>query len=166
VALALLGCAAAVGTDLYREARTERALVEITKAKGFYMRREGSRGRPVISIDLDATLVDDTGRAHPRGHVTDETLKVLSHFEQLSEISLVGTAVTDAGLQALRNLKELKRLNLSQTSLTDAGLDHLKALPELRTIDLRGTKVTPAGVAALRRALPLVGIATGEARSP
>jgi hypothetical protein len=161
-ALVFGGCAAVVGVDLYLEARTEWALAEIRKSGGFYMResQEGRRHRPVTRVDLDATLVDDTGRVHRRGQATDATLSLLRRFGQLQELSLDGADVTDAGLSALRDLQGLRRLNLSQTRLTDAGLDHLRGLTALEWVDLRGTRVTAAGVSSLRRALPAAAILT------
>jgi hypothetical protein len=162
IALLFGVCAGVLGTDLYREARTRRALDEIRKVGGFYLREEGRRSRPVTRVDLDATLVDDTGRVHHRGRASDATLALLRHFGQLQELSLDGADVTDDGLSALRDLRSLRRLNLSRTRLTDGGLGHLRGLSALERIDLRGTRVTAGGVAALRRALPAAKILADE----
>jgi hypothetical protein len=162
VVFGLGGCFGMLGIDLYREARTEQDLAGIQRAGGFYMRKDGSRWRPVIGIDLDATTVDDTGAVRPRGHVTDETLLLVGRFAELQVLSLDGADLTDAGLFALRGLKALERLNLSRTPLTDVGLSHVKALARLREIDLRGTRVTPEGVGALRRTLPMAEILADE----
>jgi hypothetical protein len=154
IALVLGVGAGVVAIDQDREARTRAALAEVRKQGGYYVREEGRRDRPVTRVDLDATMVDDAGRVHQRGRVTDATLAVLHRFERLQELSLDGADVTDAGLAALRDLRELRRLRLSRTRLSDTGLDHLKGLSALEWIDLRGTRVTPTGLAALRRALP------------
>jgi hypothetical protein len=146
--------------DLYREAQVERALGEIQKAGGLYRREERGHPRPVIGIDLDATVVYDSGEVRVRGPVTDATLLAVAQLGQLQELSLDGAHVTDAGLAKLRRLKKLRRLNLSRTPLTDAGLGFLKGLPDLRTLDLRGTRVTAAGVKQLRFALPAAEILT------
>jgi hypothetical protein len=161
VVLVLGGCAGVVGIDLYHKAQTERALAEIQKAGEIYLREEG-RGRPVVSIDLGATLEDDSGRVHRRGHVTDDVLPLLRGFGQLRDLSLDGADVTDAGLVSLRGLKELRKLNLSRTRLTDAGLGPLQEMGGLRVIDLRGTRVTPEGVSDLRRALPMAEVRADE----
>jgi hypothetical protein len=147
-----------LGLDLYREAQTQQALAEIQRAGGYYARDDGSRRRPVISVDLDATVVYDSGEVRKRGQVTDETLRLVARFPDLQELSLSGADVTDLGLVRLRDLKSLRRLNLSQTRLTDAALGHLKELAGLRAIDLRGTELTPTGIRALRRALPLAEV--------
>jgi hypothetical protein len=154
VAFTLSGCALMLGLDRYREARTQQALDEIQSVGGFYARRDDTPRRPVIGIDLDATTVFDSGAIRRRGHVTDQTLRLVGRFTELKELSLDGADVTDAGLVSLRGLRALKRLNLAHTPLSDAGVIHLKELNDLRTVDVRGTKVTPAGASELRRALP------------
>jgi hypothetical protein len=144
--------------DLHGEAQVQRALAEIQRAGGLHKREERGHSRPVISIDLDATVVYDSGDVRVRGPVTDATLLAVVRLGHLQELSLDGAQVTDAGLAGLKQLKELRRLNLSRTPLTDAGLGFLKELPDLRTIDLRGTTVTAAGVKQLQLALPTVEI--------
>ena len=152
-----------LGIDYYREARTRQALAEIQRAGGFYARQDGSPKRPVIGIDLAATIVYDSGLVRRRGHVTDETLRLVGRFMELQELSLDGADVTDAGLASLRGLTALQRLNLARTGLTDAGLSHLKKLAGLREIDLRGTQLTSAGVRELRRALPMAEVLADQA---
>jgi hypothetical protein len=164
VAIALGGCLGIVGLDVYREERTEQALAAIQKAGGFYRRKVDRRWSPVISIDLDATIVYDSGWVRRRGHVTDAIFSLLWRFGQLQELSLDGADLTDAGLVGLRDLRALRRLNLARTRLTDAGLNYLKELAGLRVIDLRGTQVTPAGIQALRRALPMTVILADESK--
>jgi hypothetical protein len=137
--------------DLDREARIERALAEIQRAGGLYMREERGHWRPVIGIDLDDSTVYDSGDVRVRGPVTDATLLAVARFGELEELSLSGAHVTDAGLARLEGLKRLRRLNLSRTPLGDAGLHSLMQIPELRTIDLRGTRVSAKGVEDLKR---------------
>jgi hypothetical protein len=154
VAVFLCCCAGMILIDLYREAQVEQALAKIQTAGGLYMRLERGHSRPVIGIDLDATIVYDTGEVRVRGPVTDATLLAVARLSHLEVLSLDGADVTDAGLVNLKRLKKLRRLNLSRTPLTDAGLGFLKELPDLRTIDLRGTTVTAASVKKLQLALP------------
>jgi hypothetical protein len=144
--------------DFYRESRVERALAEIQRAGGLYMRAEGGRSRPIIGIDLDATVVYDNQEVRVRGPVTDKTLLVVAEFGGLHELSLVGADVSDSGLASVKELKALRRLNLSRTQLTDTGLSNLKGLADLRIIDLRNTKVTAKGVKELQLALPKAAI--------
>jgi hypothetical protein len=154
VVLTLGGSGLMFGLEHFREAQTEQALAELQKAGGFFARDDGSRRRPVISIDLDADIVYDSGVVRKRGHVTDETLRLLGHFPELRELSVSGADITDTGLVSLRGLKALERLNLAKTRLTDAAIGPLKDLPGLRMIDLRGTQLTPAGARTLQSALP------------
>ena len=120
-------CAALMMIDFYRESRVERALTEIQTVGGLYMRAEGGRSRPVIGIDLDATIVYDNQEVRLRGPVTDKTLLVVAEFGGLHELSLVGADVSDSGLASVKGLKALRRLNLSRTQLTDTGLSNLRA---------------------------------------
>jgi hypothetical protein len=162
VFLTLGGCALMLGLDYYHEARTKETLAKLQKSGGFFARDDTAPRHPVISIDLDAEIVYDSGVVRKRGRVTDDTLRIVADFPELRELSLKGADVTDAGLVSLRGLRMLERLNLSQTSLTDAALPYFKGLARLRMIDLRGTQWTPAGIRELRRTVPLAEVVADE----
>ncbi len=141
--------------DMYREGQVERDLAEVQKNGGLYRRNAGGRySRAVTGIDLDATVVFDTGEVRARGHATDEILRVVGRFGQLEVLSLDGSHITDAGLVHLKRLKALRQLRLAHTEVSNAGLGHLRGLSALEVIDLRGTKVTETGVMELQRTLP------------
>ncbi len=141
--------------DVYREGLVERDLSEIQKTGGLYRRNSaGCDSRAVTGIDLDATVVFDTGEIRTRGHATDKILRVVGRFGRLEELSLDGSHISDAGLVHLKELKALRRLTLSHTGVSDAGLGHLHGLSALEVVDLRNTKVTETGVTELKRALP------------
>jgi hypothetical protein len=140
--------------DRYRKAALNRSLEAIHQAGATYARDDEVRGRPVVSIDLDSYLVDDSGQVHRRGSATDQLLAVLPGFHQLRELSLSWSNVTDAGLPNLAELKALRRLSLRGTQVTDAGIPHLSRCGSLNWIDLRETRVTPEGVGLLEKALP------------
>ncbi len=133
-----------LSTDLYQTIALNRALEVIRQAGGIYARDDDVRGRPVVSIDLDSYLVDDSGQVHRRGRATDQLLAVLPQFHQLRELSLAGANVTDAGLPHLTELKALRRLCLRSTQVTEAGASHLTRCGRLNWIDLRETSVTSA----------------------
>jgi hypothetical protein len=146
--------------DLVRKASMERAIEGLRKAGSYYARSDLERDRPVVSIDLDSSLVDDSGRVHSRRRATDNDLALLIHFDRLRELSLAGADVTDAGLAHLTELKSLRQLNLRGTRITDIGLAHLEGLRNLERLDLRETRVTASGIAALRDSLPDTVIVT------
>jgi hypothetical protein len=154
LAAVLLGGAVAVLIDFDRKARVDRALDEVVRAGGSYMRENGSRSRPVNVIHLDAEVVMDSGEVRPGGRATDATLLAVAKHASLRWLSLAGAKVTDAGLASVRGLKKLRYLSLSGTPVTDAGLAWLEGLADLEIIDLRGTSVTAAGVRQLHLALP------------
>ena len=73
----------------------------------------------------DVSLVMDL----PPG-ITDDSLKHISEFENLSTLLLEGSGITDEGLEHLHGLTKLKFLKLIRTSTTDAGVEQLsQALP-------------------------------------
>lgn len=118
-----------------------RALAEVERHGGVYVRDESLKGSPVVRIDLQPWLVDDAGRVHRRDPIMDAHLAVVSRFQELRELSLIGSPVTDA------------------------GLEHLRPLSHLEMLDLRGTRVTPAGIARLREALPGLKTVRGPSES-
>ena len=74
--------------------------------------------------------------------VTDETLKLLRGFTQLTELDLNDTAITDTGLAELQHCPRLETLRLKNTRITDAGFRaHLLDRDGLREIDVRETEV-------------------------
>jgi hypothetical protein len=107
-----------------------RALAVVEQHGGVYVRDESLKGHPVVRIDLQPWVVDDSGRIIRHDPAKDSSLAVVARFQELRELSLIDTRITDAGLVYLR------------------GLSHLESL------DLRGTHVTPAAIARLQRALP------------
>jgi hypothetical protein len=153
-----VGLIAAIGVlvsiELYKMAAINRSLAAVCEAGGIYARDDEARGRPVVSIDLDSYLIDDTGQVHRRGRATDQLLALLPRFDQLRELSLVEADVTDLGLPHLTQLRGLKRLSLRGTRVTDAGVAHLARCLKLGWIDLRETSVTSRGVGMLQAALP------------
>jgi Leucine-rich repeat (LRR) protein len=89
--------------------------------------------------------------------VTDEGLKGLAKFENLTTLDLHYTAVTDASLPELAKLSNLTTLNLQGTKVTVAGLRDLGKLKNLTTLNLQGIAVTDAG---LRELAPLKSLHT------
>jgi hypothetical protein len=140
--------------ELHRKAAVERALEGIRKVGGLYARDQAERDRPVVSVDLCAYQIDDTGMVHRKGPARDSELALLLPFHRLRDLSLEKSAVSDAGLVHLAGLKSLQRLSLRGTAITDAGLSSLRDLSGLTLLDLRDTRTTAAGIAALRTALP------------
>jgi Leucine Rich repeat len=143
-----------LGIDLYRTTAIDRSLEAMCQAGGMFARDEDAQGQPVVAIDLDSYMIDDTGQVHHRGRATDQLLALLPRFVQLRELSLAKADVTDAGLPHLTELKALTSVNLRGTQVTDAGVLHLGRCLRLRWVDLRETNVTSKGVDFLRGALP------------
>jgi Leucine-rich repeat (LRR) protein len=85
---------------------------------------------------------------HGKG-VTDEGLKGLAKFKNLTTLDLGDTAVTDASLPEMIQLSGLTSLDLHDTGVTVAGLHDLGKLTNLTTLDLRGIAVTDAGLKEL-----------------
>jgi hypothetical protein len=139
--------------DLRRREAIHQSLATLRKAGGTYAQAEEAGGAVVVSIDLDAFVVDDAGTAHRRGHAGDWILPTLASFPRLRELSLQDSDVTDAGISQLVRLRSLANLNLRRTGITDDALPELERCASLRRLDLRQTLVTRQGVERLRRVL-------------
>jgi hypothetical protein len=74
--------------------------------------------------------------------VTDEVLKQLSGFSELSELHLCDTAVTAEGLEELIPLSRINRMSQKRDTELAFGLSYL---------NLEGTQITSAGVAAIKQ---------------
>jgi hypothetical protein len=129
-------------------------LNEIRGIGGLFARDDKARGRPVVSIEFDALLVDDAGHEHRKPPATDEILPRLSCFDRLRDLSLQRSAVTDAGLCHLVGMKALRRLSLRRSPITDLGLHILAKMTWLEEIDLVETQATAQGIVELQRSLP------------
>ena len=118
------------------------AVKMIEKFRGKIERDNKQPGKPIIGVDLKATMA------------TDAILKELKNLKDLQKLSLRGTKITNAGLKDLKELPQLTTLDVGFTKISDAGLKELKELKELNTLFLFNTKVTAAGVGELKKALP------------
>jgi Leucine-rich repeat (LRR) protein len=79
--------------------------------------------------------------------ITDEGLKHLASFKNLTELDLNFSPVTDAGLKHLAGLDKLTTLSLfGCRAVTAAGLEHLAGLKNLAALTLDETRVTGEGV--------------------
>jgi hypothetical protein len=85
--------------------------------------------------------------------ITDNSLKYISQFKNLTRLSLDNTAITDAGLNHVKSLLHLRHLNLYNTGITDNGLKALGNCRELATLHLWETKVTAGGIESLKKSL-------------
>jgi uncharacterized membrane protein len=85
--------------------------------------------------------------------ITDNSLKYISQFKNLTRLSLDNTAITDAGLSHLKALSRLRHLNLYHTNVSDVGLKMLSNCKELSTLHLWETKVTDTGIETLKKSL-------------
>ena len=109
--------------------------------------------RRLIDDDLLALLVAKGWLYRPAKQQVSWVLTLPVEAEQLTSLSLEGSAVTDAGLKAVANCPNITYLNLSKTRITDAGLTAaLKAHPKLQKVRFAETKVTGVGVQAVAAA--------------
>ncbi len=93
--------------------------------------------------------------------VSDDDVKKLVHFKNLTQLKLDKTAVTDAGLVYLKNLPNLEILNLYGTKVTDNGLVALAQCPNLKIVYLWQTQSTTVGIEKLKKALPNLQVEMG-----
>ena len=103
----------------------------------------------LVSLDLSATTVDDSG------------ITVLEGAGQLRMLRLSETAITDAALETLVKLPGLESLNLYGTAVTTEGVLKLAALPELKRLYLWQTQVDEEGAKQLQEEMPDCEIVLG-----
>ena len=82
--------------------------------------------------------------------VTDEDMKAVGQFEELSQLWACSEAVSDRGLESIERLTQLEDLKVSSANITDAGLSHLRGMQQLRSLDLDGCGITDAGLNSLK----------------
>jgi cytochrome b561 len=97
--------------------------------------------------------------------VTDENMKVLSHFANLTQLRLESNPIGDDGAACLMSLRTLVSLNLVNTKVGDAGVAMLGTLPALRRLYVWRSSVSPAKIATLRQDRPDVEVIAGLAAS-
>ena len=87
---------------------------------------------------------------HHRGPgFTDDELEMLSDFEHLTDLHVIGGDVTDDGVRSIRCMKELEALDLTATKITDNGLNEICNLPKLHSLRLSHTTISDEGIRQL-----------------
>ena len=131
----------------------EKAIAALVKRGGHVFQDETQPDRPVISVDLDETEIDDAGLSNLKGltrlqllsidgtRITDIGLANLKGLTSLTDLSLDNTEIGDAGLAQLDGLKNLQKLSLDRTRVSDDGLRHLKGMKRLENLSFAGTAV-------------------------
>ncbi len=83
-----------------------------------------------------------------RADIDDDSMRVLSQFENLEQIRCGQTRIGDEGLQHLQNLTSLRAIDLSDCNrVSDQGLEHLSQLPDLKFVKVWGPQVGDPGMA-------------------
>lgn len=125
----------------------------------------------ITSLQLYSTQVTDEGLRHLRLfpdlthlHVrglrhTDELLRFASEWPQLQALELIGTQVTNRGMEQVVDMTSMKRLSLNDSkSIDDQGLPVLARLSGLQSLDLQGTAITDAGAFEFKAHRPGCGV--------
>jgi hypothetical protein len=131
---------------------TEQAIAHVRKLGGSVVRDEKRPGKPVVRVSLAF-----------QKKVTDEDLKALVPFTELTELDLQSTAVTSAGLKHLAPLKNLAKLNLNATEMSGTGLKDLAAFPKLTTLSLYSASHTEKSLKELAHVKTLTSLVVSDA---
>ena len=94
--------------------------------------------------------------------VSNDDLKRVASFKNLTRLNLEKTAISDEALAYLKDLPNLEQLNLYGTNITDKGLAELAKCSRLKVLYLWQTNITEAGVTQLKKALPKLSVETGN----
>lgn len=88
--------------------------------------------------------------------LTDEGIRLLGRFSELTQVSLIGLSINGSGFNDLKSLANLRRLIASRIKIdASTGWEHLGHLSQLELLDLTGANITDAQVASLK---PLTGL--------
>lgn len=84
------------------------------------------------------------------GPLTDAGLAHLAGLKQIDDLMLWGTGITDAGLVHLKEMSGLRSLQLGTSrGITGPGLQHLVGLSNLKTLSVHDTSFGDSGMAYL-----------------
>jgi uncharacterized membrane protein len=135
-----------------------------------------SYGSPALSVRLfnsdrfSLKMLEDLRKVEKQivelnlsGNVlSDQDMKSVSRFVNLSSLNLSNTKITDQELAEIANLKNLRSLVITGTATTIDGIQSLIHLPELKHIYAWNTSITTTQVRKLEKLNPRVQIETGR----
>ena len=104
-----------------------------------------------------AKKLANTGASHLNltGYqITDDDLKKLKEFKNLTHLYLSNNKITDKGLENLSHMTKLYQLYLGgNEGITDAGLKHLSPImtSRIQILGIQNTCITQDGLADLRK---------------
>lgn len=86
--------------------------------------------------------------------LSDDDLKVVAEFANLTRLRIQNNPITDVGLDHIKQLSLLQSLNLNGTAISDEALKIIEIFPALETLYIFETKVSESAVEALKSAKP------------
>ncbi len=96
----------------------------------------------VSSVLAELKSLDAAGSA-----VTDQGIRLIGQFPELSKVDLSFLQINGAGIEGLQSLSNLRELTLiSVTMGNSAGWRHLGKLSQIETLNLTSTNITDADV--------------------
>ena len=120
----------------------ERKMYDSIVAKGFRTK----------TIANNSTWLEVGYSAYNKDALNEEKLRTLAGVsENITWLTLSGTALQDQWLAHVGQLTNLTRLRIDQTPITDAGIKHLVSLKNLEYLNVYGTQLTDAAVEDLRQ---------------
>ena len=94
--------------------------------------------------------------------ISNESIKIISKFNNLEKLNLNFTPIDDSGLGQIEGLNHLKKLSISGTKTSKSGIMKLlPKLPELKEIQVWNTNLIPSDLFALQKKFPFVNFNVG-----
>jgi hypothetical protein len=89
---------------------------------------------------------------------SDESIKYMAAFPEVTELGLHGMKISDQALQSLKNYPQIKTLRLHDTAITGSSLAELKMLPNLQSLEIRQSAISKELIDALNAVAPKIEI--------
>lgn len=149
-----------INWDWLDEARGTLSIPADSKVKLKINNSASTRLDCLVDLSTDSIHTLDVSRTG----VTDESIPLIMHLNQLQVLELAYTAISDEGAMLFSQLKHLHTLGLTHAAITNTGLHEIAKLSELRELWLNGTLVDDEGMSYVSQLTKLVLLGLSSTR--
>lgn len=119
-----------------------RVVTEFSKVSDESLDALQSLSSVLVRLDLHATSISSDG------------CRILSEFENLTELNLRGCNIDDAAFENIMSLPKLQSLNLGQTGVSSESLFNTRHLPNLEKLNVWKTQISKSDIVRYKEENP------------